>query len=252
MTTKQAALLAAVGRTLQILMGVFSPLLTFVLSSVWRHPHDVVRALPMYFVGLVWQAALPVFFICVYLSAPPLVIPEQLRRPTLVAAIATGLSAALTIFDQFRNVVSLWNDGYAFFQAGDLVRWLGQFPLLGGTIWVFAAITVPAFFLVLLKSEAGDRSVSPALKMAAVYAGLAMMAGVAYGIYSRVLIEIFMSTHQALLTAAPGRAQFLGLWYRILSTSLGLFYSGSLAWFFYLFCRTMPTAQSNERLSGGE
>jgi hypothetical protein len=206
----------------------------------------------MYFVGLVWQAALPVFFICVYLSAPPLVIPEQLRRPTLVAAIATGLSAALTIFDQLRTVVSLWNDGYAFFQAGDLVRWLGQSPLLGGPIWVFAAITVPAFFLVLLKSEAGDQSASPALKMAAVYAGLAMMASVAYGICSRVSNEIFMSTHQALLAAAPGRTHAMGLWYRILSTSLGLFYSGSLAWFFFQFYRTVPTTQSSQRLSSGE
>jgi len=251
MTTQQAALLAAVGRTLQILMGVVLPLLTFVLSFGWRHPHDVVRALPMYFVGLVWQSALPVFFICVYLSAPPLVIPEQLRRPTLMAAIATGLSAALTIFDQLGTVVSLWNDGYAYFQAGDLVRRLGQFPLLGGPIWVFAAITVPAFFLVLMRSEAGDQSVSPALMMAAVYAGLAMMASVAYGLYSRVSNEIFMWTHQALL-AQSGRLPGAGLWYRILQTSLGLFYSGSLAWFFFLFYKKVATTQSSQRLSSGE
>ena len=117
---------------------------------------------------------------------------------------------------------------------------------------MFSAIALPLFFFAAWRSVGGRESVKPGLKMAAVYAGLAMSASVAYGIYSGVSNEIFMWTHQAMLAAASGRTHVAGLWYRILIKSSGLFYSGSLAWFFFLFYKTVPTAQSKQRLSSGE
>jgi hypothetical protein len=83
------------------------------------------------------------------------------------------------------------------------------------------------------------------------YAGVVTIVDAAYAIYAYVVNEIFYSTHQASL-AAQGMTPGTGLWHRILGTLLSLFGSGYLAWFFFLFYKTVPATQSNQRLSSGE
>jgi hypothetical protein len=250
MTTKQAALLAAVGTILQLFVQLINSSWLLMTTRVWHDPRSVLSVLLIFPLSMILMAALPVFFVCVYLNEPPLVIPERLRRPALVVVIATGLSAAQTAFRLIRDFISSWGmEGYpSMRESHSLQFW--QWPLSVLTA-ILGAIVVPLFFYTISRSSATPGPVSPRLKKAAIYAGLAVVAVAAATVYSRASSEIFMSTHQALL-AARGGTPGPGLWYRILQTVLALFYSGSLAWFFFLFYRKVPTTQSIPRLSDSE
>jgi hypothetical protein len=252
MTIKQAALLAAVGTTLRLCTYIISYFRSLMTPGIWHSPGTVLYALLIISLGMILSAALPVFFACVYLNEPALVVPERLRRPALVAAIAAGLSAAIAAFHQIRDFISSWNMAdIPLMRADRPLLWLWEWPFRV-LISLLAAIAVPLFFFTVARSRAELQSVSPRLKKAALYAGFVTIVGAAFTIYQDIHSEIFMWTHQALLAAAPGRAQIAGPWYRIPATALGLFHSGSLAWFFFLFYRTVPTAQSSQRLSSGE
>ena len=251
MTTKQAALLATVGTTLRLCTYIISYFRSLMTLGMWRSPGPVLYALLMISLGMILSAALPVFFACVYLNEPALVVPERLRRPALVAAIAAGLSAAIAAFHQIRDFISSWNMAdIPLMRADRPLLWLWDWPLRV-LISLLAAIVVPLFFFTVARSRAELQSVSPRLKKAALYAGFVTIVGAALTIYQDIHSEIFMWTHQALL-AQGGRTPGMGLWYRMLEASVELFSSGSLAWFFYRFYKTVPTAQSSQRLSSGE
>ena len=247
MTTKQAALLAAVGTILRFFVQLMPSSWSLMTPGVWHDPGSVLFVLFIFLPSTILMAALPVFFVCVYWNEPPLVIPERLRRPALVAVIATGLSGAQTTFRVIRDSISSWGtEGYpSMRESHSLQFW--QWPLSVLTA-VFGAIVVPLFFYTISRSSAEAKPVEPRLKKAAIYAGLSVVAGAAATLYSRASTEIFMSTHQALL-AARGGAPGPGLWYRILQAALALFSSASLAWFFFLFYKKVPTTRSSPRLS---
>jgi hypothetical protein len=222
MTTKQAALLAAVGTTLQLLTFSILPFI-----SLGAH----AARLYILLVGATIFAALPVFFVCVYLNEPPLAIPERLRRPALMTAVAAGLSAAQATLRE------IWNFSY----------WWS----MSGLTAVLGAIVVSLFFFTVAGSSAQPQDMYPRLKKAAVYAGVVSVVGAAYTIFMSSLTEISSST-QPTLSVASGMTPGTGLWYRTLRISSSLFYDGSLAWFFFQFYKTVPAAQSSQRLSSGE
>ena len=238
MTTKQAALLAGVGTILRLLVQLVPSFWLLMTPSVWHDPRNVLSVLLIFLPSTILMAALPVFFVCVYLNEPPLVIPERLRRPALVAVIATGLSGAQTTFRVIRDFISSWGmEGYpSMRESHSLQFW--QWPLSVLTA-ILVAIVVPLFFYTISRSSAEAGPVNPRLKKAAIYAGLAVVAGAAATVYSRSSTESDMSTHQALL-AARGVTPGPGLWYRILQTALALFSSGSLAIDLLLF-QEVPT-----------
>jgi hypothetical protein len=110
-------------------------------------------------------------------------------------------------------------------------------------------IVVSVFFLTVTRSRGELQGVEPRLKKAALYAGTIMTIGaisaVATGIWS-----VIAPWTQQILPAARGVLP--ATWHSILQASLGAFRAASLAWFLLLFERTMPTAQSSQRLSSGE
>jgi hypothetical protein len=249
MTTKQAALLAAVGQTLNFFAVSILPF-SYLVTLGPRHAL-FLRLLPTFLLSVISFAALPAFFVCVYLNEPPLVISERLRRPALVVAIATGLSAAMVAFVQIRVFISSWDRyGNPLMRADHPLQWLWEWPLRF-LISIFAAVVVPIFFFTVSRSRAELSGANPRLKKAAMYAGVVTIVGAAYTIYGYVVNEFFYSTHQAAL-AAQGMTPGTGLWHRTLGTLLSLFYSGLLAWFFFVFYKTVPTTQSSQRLSSGE
>ena len=251
MTTKQAALLAAVGTTLALLVAMVSSFRWVLAPGVWHDPRSVLSVLLLFPLSVILMAALPVFFVCAYLNEPPLVIRGSVRRPALVAAIATGLSAANTVFNDIRGFISSWEmDGNPLMRASHPLQWFWDWPLRV-LISILGAIVVPLFFFTIWKRSTESGPVNPRLKRAALYAGIVAAFGAVSGVYWRVSSEIFMSTDRALLEARGGTA-VEGLWYRILQTALALFYSGSLAWFFFLLGKKAPATQSSQRLSNGE
>jgi hypothetical protein len=132
MTTKQAALLAAVGTTLQLLTFSILPFISLGMHAA---------SLYVLLVGATMFAALPVFFVCVYLNEPPLAIPERLRRPALMTAVAAGLSAAQTTFRQTWSFSYWWS--------------------MSGLIAVLGAMVVSLFFFTVARSGAQPQGVYP-------------------------------------------------------------------------------------------
>lgn len=96
MTTKQAALVAAVGTTLGVASGLSSSFLSWVPLAVYHgsSPFNYLRAMaPNLLIVLVLGAALPVFFFLLHRSQPLLSIPSSLKKAAWAAAIASGLGA---------------------------------------------------------------------------------------------------------------------------------------------------------------
>ena len=232
MTIKQAALLAAVGTTLELVAALTWPFAFLRAPGAWHSPGtvlNVLMALLILPVIVILAAALPMFFVCVYLNEPPLAVPERLQKPALVAAVAAALEAARAAFFLIRGSISSWG--------------------LSGWAPVTGMIVVSVFLLTVTRSSGELQGAEPRLKKAALYAGAIMAIGaisaVATGIWSVIAPWI-----QQILPAARGVLP--ATWHSILRTSLGAFRAASLAWFFLQFERTMPTTQSNQRLSSGE
>jgi hypothetical protein len=233
MTTKLAALLAALGTTLELVAALIWPFAFFLgAPGAWHSPGtvlNVVIALVVLPVIVILAAALPVFFVCVYLNEPPLAVPERLQKPAFVAAFAAALEAARAAFFLIRGSVS---------SSG-----------MDGWARVIGMIVVSVFFLTVTRSRGELRGAEPRLKKAAMYAGSVMaintLAAVATGVWSVIAPWV-----QQILPAARGVPP--ATWHSVLQTSLGAFCAASLARFLLLFEQTIPTTQSSQRLSSGE
>jgi hypothetical protein len=250
MTTKQAAFLAAVSTAIQIVASPIPIISGLVMQGEWN-----TRALPnvlfVLFFAAIFLSPLLVFFVCAYLGKPPLAIPERLRRPAWVAAVATGLSAAYVAFSAIREFIGSFDvTGVALMRTEHPFRWFWRWPL-SGLIEILAAIGLPLFFFAVARGAAEPQSVSPRLKKAAMYAGIVSIVVAVCTTWGLTYTQVFYSTHQASLAAGRSAASAM-LWHTILHVSLSLFYNGSLAWFFFLFYKTAPAAQSSQRLSSGE
>ena len=251
MTTKQAALLAAVGTAVQIVTPATSTVSAILRYGAWYNLSLVLNLLFMLLQFVLLLGPLLAFFVCVYLDEPPLAIPERLRRPAWVVAIAAGLSAAYAAFSAIREFIgSLDIAGVSLVRASHPFYWSWQW-LLNPLIWILAAVGVPLFFFAVARSTAEPQGVSPRLKKAAKYAGIFAIVGAIYAICVLTITEISYSEHQASL-AARGITSGARMWSAIEHTILSLFHNGSLAWFFYQFVKTVPTAQSSQRVSSGE
>jgi len=250
MATKQAALLAALATAIQIVATPIPIISGLVMQGEWSTQASL-NALSLLFFAAIFLSPLLVFFVCAYLGKPPLAIPERLRRPAWVAAMAAGLSAAYIAFSAIREFIGSFDlTGVSLMRTEHPFRWFWRWPL-SGLIEILAAIGVPLFFFAVARSTAEPQSVSPRLKKAAMYAGIVSIVAAVCTTWGLTYTQVFYSTHQASLAADRSAAGEM-LWYTIQHVSLSLFYNGSLAWFFFLFYRTVPTTQSSQRLSSGE
>ncbi len=242
MTTRQAALLAAAGTALQIVTPPISTVSALVTLGASFRANAVLNVLVTLLSGVIFLGPILVFFVCVYWDEPLLAIPRSLRRPALVAAVAAGLSAAYTAIDRIQNLISTWDLAHmSSMRADHPFYWAWQWPL-DTLIWILALIGVSLFFFAVARSAAAPQGVSPRLKKAAKYAGIVAIVGAILTTFG-LSLQIFYSTHSTL-----GARR----WFAIPHIALSWFYSGSLAWFFYRFYKTMPMAQSSQRLSSGE
>jgi hypothetical protein len=246
MTIKQAALLAAVGTAIDIVTPPISILSALMTHGAWN-TRTVLSVLSGLLFGAIFLCPLLVFFACVYWDKPTLAIPERLRRPALVVAIAAGLSAAYTAFSVVREFTGSWDmASVTLMRASHPFQWFWRWPLSGLTR-MLAVIGVPLFFFTVARSTAEPQGVDPRLKKAAMYAGIVAIVGAIYTTFILALSEIvqpFPAAHSATSSAR--------LWPVIQYISLSWFYKGSLVWFFFLFHKTVPTIQSSQRLSSGE
>lgn len=258
MTTKQAALLAAVGTTLGVASGLSSSFLSWVPLAVHQDssPFNYLRPMaPSLLITLVLGAALPLFFFLLHRSPPLLSIPSSLKKAAWAAAIASGLVAfeCVLLFGT-RLLARAEPARDAAERMSHPIVWtlLKTHQLVvSPSISLFAALTLLLFFMAVARGETGTQTVPLGLRRAAMYACVvaALVAAMAtVGTYFTFAISGH-SYQKALHQAGPSTFVW---WNAILPAAITICNQVSLAAFFLTFFLKLPAPQSSQWLSSGE
>lgn len=258
MTTKQAARMAAVGTTLALASALLSNFLGWVHLAVHQdRPLFIsLRAFaPTWVTGLVFGAALPVFFFLPYRSQPLLSIPSGLKKVAWAAAIASGFVTIESVLRWGTGLLA-WADPVrdAAERMSHPIVWtllkadhLVVLPLIS----LFATLALLLFFMAVARSETGAQTAPLGLRRAAMYACVVAALGAAM-----TLVTVYFtfalsgsSYQKALLQAGPGT---LAWWHAILPFAVGVCSQTSRAAFFLTFFLKLPAPQSSQWLSTGE
>lgn len=259
MTTKRAALLAAVGTTLGVASGLTSSFLSCVPLALHEDssPFNYLRLMaPSFLITLVLGVALPLFFFLLHRSPPLLSIPSSLKKAAWAAAIASGLVAIRCVLLFGNNLLARADPaGGAAERMSHPVVWalLNTFYLVvAPSIALFGALTLTLFFMAVARGETGTQTVPLGLRGAAMYACVvAALTAAMVTVSTYFIFAISGNSYQKALLQGPSTFVW---WNAILPAAITVCDQAALAAFFLTFFLKLPAPQSSQwlRLNSGE